>query len=77
MSALSSYPLISTIVVEPERLIQFRVPWVDDEGNMQVNRGFRVQFNGAIGSHKEASVPSSVNASILKFSDSSRFSRIA
>ena len=36
-------------VVEPERIIQFRVPWVDDDGKMQVNRGFRVQFNGAIG----------------------------
>ncbi len=39
-------------IVEPERAIQFRVPWVDDEGNVQVNRGFRVQFNGAIGPYK-------------------------
>jgi glutamate dehydrogenase (NADP+) len=39
-------------IVEPERSIQFRVPWVDDEGNIQVNRGFRVQFNGAIGPYK-------------------------
>ena len=39
-------------VVEPERIIQFRVPWVDDNGNVQVNRGFRVQFNGAIGPYK-------------------------
>mgnify|MGYP000987190145 CR=1 FL=1 len=39
-------------IVEPERLIHFRVPWVDDEGNVQVNRGFRVQFNGAIGPYK-------------------------
>jgi|GEM_PF-2021 glutamate dehydrogenase (NADP+) len=39
-------------IVEPERVIQFRVPWVDDEGNVQVNRGFRVQFNGAIGPYK-------------------------
>jgi glutamate dehydrogenase (NADP+) len=39
-------------IVEPERAIQFRVPWVDDEGNTQVNRGFRVQFNGAIGPYK-------------------------
>ena len=36
-------------MVEPERVIQFRVPWVDDAGNVQVNRGFRVQFNSAIG----------------------------
>ena len=55
-------------VVEPERLIQFRVPWVDDEGNMQVNRGFRVQFNGAIGPYKGGlRFHPSVNASILKF----------
>ena len=39
-------------IVEPERAIQFRVPWVDDEGDTQVNRGFRVQFNGAIGPYK-------------------------
>jgi glutamate dehydrogenase (NADP+) len=39
-------------IVEPERAIQFRVPWVDDEGMVQVNRGFRVQFNGAIGPYK-------------------------
>ncbi len=39
-------------MVEPERVIQFRVPWVDDEGKVQVNRGFRVQFNSAIGPYK-------------------------
>ena len=39
-------------IVEPERQIIFRVPWVDDEGNVQVNRGFRVQFNSAIGPYK-------------------------
>lgn len=39
-------------ILEPERSIIFRVPWVDDEGNVQVNRGFRVQFNGAIGPYK-------------------------
>lgn len=39
-------------LVEPERFIQFRVPWVDDNGNVQVNRGFRVQFNSAIGPYK-------------------------
>ena len=36
-------------IVEPERIIQFRVPWVDDKGEVQVNRGFRVEFNSAIG----------------------------
>jgi len=39
-------------IVEPERVIKFRVPWVDDNGNVQVNRGFRVQFNSAIGPYK-------------------------
>lgn len=39
-------------LVEPERVIKFRVPWVDDNGNVQVNRGFRVQFNSAIGPYK-------------------------
>ena len=39
-------------IVEPERVVSFRVPWVDDNGNVQVNRGFRVQFNSAIGPYK-------------------------
>ena len=39
-------------LVEPERIIKFRVPWVDDNGNVQVNRGFRIQFNSAIGPYK-------------------------
>lgn len=39
-------------IVEPERIIKFRVPWVDDAGNVQVNRGFRIQFNSAIGPYK-------------------------
>ncbi|KAF1085469.1 NADP-specific glutamate dehydrogenase [Sporotomaculum syntrophicum] len=39
-------------IVEPERVIMFRVPWVDDQGNVQVNRGFRVQFNSALGPYK-------------------------
>ncbi|MDE6596405.1 MAG: NADP-specific glutamate dehydrogenase, partial [Oscillospiraceae bacterium] len=39
-------------IVEPERFIQFRVSWVDDKGNVQVNRGFRCQFNSAIGPYK-------------------------
>lgn len=43
-------------IVEPERQIMFRVPWVDDNGAIQVNRGYRVQFNGAIGPTKVESV---------------------
>ena len=55
-------------VVEPERLIHFRVPWVDDSGDVQVNRGFRIQFNGAIGPYKGGlRFHPSVNTSILKF----------
>ena len=40
------------MLVEPERVIKFRVPWVDDNGKVQVNRGYRVQFNSAIGPYK-------------------------
>ncbi|MDR6550470.1 NADP-specific glutamate dehydrogenase [Paenibacillus qinlingensis] len=55
-------------LVEPERLITFRVPWVDDQGVTQVNRGFRVQFNSAIGPYKGGlRFHPSVNASIIKF----------
>ena len=55
-------------MVEPERTIIFRVPWVDDNGNMQVNRGFRVQFNSAIGPYKGGlRFHPSVNLSIMKF----------
>ncbi len=55
-------------MVEPERQIIFRVPWVDDEGKVQVNRGFRVQFNGAIGPFKGGlRFHPSVNLSIIKF----------
>ncbi|MGN1097441.1 MAG: NADP-specific glutamate dehydrogenase [Clostridia bacterium] len=43
---------VVAMLVEPERIIKFRVPWVDDNGNVQVNRGFRVQFNSAIGPYK-------------------------
>ena len=54
--------------VEPERLVQFRVPWVDDKGQVQVNRGWRVQYNSAIGPYKGGlRFHPSVNASILKF----------
>ena len=62
------YRSIVERVVEPERLIHFRVPWVDDAGNVQVNRGFRIQFNGAIGPYKGGlRFHPSVNGSILKF----------
>lgn len=55
-------------LVEPERVISFRVPWVDDKGNVQVNRGFRIQFNGAIGPYKGGlRFHPSVNQSIMKF----------
>lgn len=54
--------------VEPERVISFRVPWVDDNGNVKVNRGYRVQFNSAIGPYKGGlRFHPSVNLSILKF----------
>ena len=55
-------------IVEPERMIQFRVPWVDDQGKVQVNRGFRVQFNSAIGPYKGGlRFHPSVNQSVIKF----------
>ena len=55
-------------IVEPERLIQFKVVWEDDKGDIQVNRGYRVQFNSAIGPYKGGlRFHPSVNASILKF----------
>ena len=55
-------------IIEPERVIQFRVPWVDDSGEVHVNRGFRVEFNSAIGPYKGGlRFHPSVNLSILKF----------
>ena len=55
-------------LVEPERIISFRVPWVDDQGAVQVNKGYRVQFNSAIGPYKGGlRFHPSVNQSILKF----------
>jgi glutamate dehydrogenase (NADP+) len=55
-------------LVEPERIISFRVPWVDDQGNVQVNKGYRVQFNSAIGPYKGGlRLHPSVNQGILKF----------
>ena len=55
-------------MTEPERIITFRVPWVDDEGKIQVNRGFRVQYSGLIGPYKGGlRFDKSVNQSIMKF----------
>lgn len=55
-------------IIEPERMITFRVPWVDDQGKAQVNRGFRCQFNSAIGPYKGGlRLHPSVNASVIKF----------
>lgn len=55
-------------MIEPERIITFRVAWTDDAGNVQVNRGYRVQFNSAIGPYKGGlRFHPSVNLSILKF----------
>lgn len=55
-------------LVEPERVVSFRIPWVDDQGQVQVNKGYRVQFNSAIGPYKGGlRLHPSVNQSILKF----------
>ena len=55
-------------IVEPERMIMFRVPWVDDNGDIQVNRGYRVEFNSAIGPYKGGlRFHPTVNLSVLKF----------
>ena len=55
-------------LIEPERVIQFRVPWMDDEGDVHVNRGYRVEFNSAIGPYKGGlRFHNSVNLSVLKF----------
>ena len=55
-------------LVEPERIIMFRIPWVDDNGQVQVNKGYRVQFNSAIGPYKGGiRLHPSVNLGIIKF----------
>ena len=55
-------------IIEPERVIMFRVPWVDDKGYVQVNRGFRIEMNSAIGPYKGGlRFHPSVNLGILKF----------
>mgnify|MGYP003292254112 CR=1 FL=1 len=70
---LEAYPYlldnkIMERMVEPERVIMFRVPWMDDRGEIQINRGFRVQMNSAIGPYKGGiRFHSSVNLSIMKF----------
>merc|ERR1712241_1426046 len=62
------YSKVLAAICEPERIFQFRVPWVDDQGNMQVNRGFRCQFNQAIGPYKGGlRFHPTVNQSIVKF----------
>ncbi|MEC7704040.1 MAG: NADP-specific glutamate dehydrogenase, partial [Candidatus Thermoplasmatota archaeon] len=62
------YIPIAERLCEPERIIQFRVPWVDDQGNEHVNRGFRIQYNGAIGPYKGGlRFHPTVNQSVLKF----------
>ncbi|MBQ3080138.1 MAG: NADP-specific glutamate dehydrogenase [Clostridia bacterium] len=59
---------IAERIVEPERVITFRVSWVDDQGNVQVNRGYRVQYNSAIGPYKGGiRLHPSVNLSVMKF----------
>ena len=59
---------ILLIMVEPERLISFRVAWVDDKGEIHVNRGYRIQMNSAIGPYKGGlRFHPTVNASVLKF----------
>src|SRR5215471_4324509 len=55
-------------IIEPERVLMFRVPWIDDRGEIQVNRGFRIQMNSAIGPYKGGlRFHPSVNLGILKF----------
>jgi len=55
-------------IIEPDRMIQFRVPWLDDDGNTQVNRGMRIEFNNALGPYKGGlRFHPSVNLSIIKF----------
>lgn len=65
---LHSKPWVQSRMVEPDRILQFRVCWTDDKGQQQVNRGFRVQFNSAIGPYKGGlRFHPSVTLSIIKF----------
>ena len=55
-------------IVNPERIVIFRVPWVDDQGNAHINKGFRVQYNGSIGPYKGGlRFHPTVNLSVMKF----------
>ena len=68
LEAHKEYEAVLERMVEPERLITFRVPWIDDHGNVIVNRGFRVQFSSLIGPYKGGlRFHPSVNQSIMKF----------
>ena len=70
MSAHPEYEQAALLerLVEPERIVQFRVPWTDDNGTVHVNRGYRVQFNSAIGPYKGGlRFHPSVNLGIIKF----------
>ena len=70
---MEKYPIYRELgilerITEPERMITFRVPWVDDNGVVRVNRGFRVQFNSTLGPYKGGlRYHPTVNASIIKF----------
>src|SRR5271169_1517669 len=70
---LDRYPQYRTLkllerIVEPERVIMFRVPWIDDRGEIQVNRGYRIEMNSALGPYKGGlRFHPSVNLGILKF----------
>eukprot|EP01083_Nonionella_stella_P314107 1130362_1 len=67
-SKYPKYISVLSAICEPERIIQFRVPWLNDKGKMQINRGFRCQFNQAIGPYKGGlRFHPSVNQSIVKF----------
>jgi glutamate dehydrogenase (NADP+) len=62
------YQKLLPMIIEPERVVMFRVPWVDDNGVIRVNRGYRIQFNGAIGPYKGGlRFRNNVNLSVLKF----------
>ena len=68
VKAHPEYLPVVEAIVEAERIIQFRVPWYDDDGDLHINRGFRIQFNSAIGPYKGGlRFHPSVNQSILKF----------
>ncbi|SVA74534.1 uncharacterized protein METZ01_LOCUS127388, partial [marine metagenome] len=68
VNAHPEYLPVVEAIVEAERIIQFRVPWYDDDGGLHINRGFRIQFNSAIGPYKGGlRFHPSVNQSILKF----------